>query len=105
MSGSAVPVDVAAMTHAYNVNDEAGVNDFEEDSEVADSHPVHRVFSGEFGAARRSRFVREQVDRCSDPLLILAREFGERLYRSPGDLDRVAAHWRPSIAFTSSHGT
>ncbi len=104
-SASAMSVDVATMAETDNVHEETIVEDLVEDPVVPDADSVDRVLAGEFGATRRSGVLGQQVDRRSYPLLVLTRQLGQRLHRSTGDLNRVAAHSSPSIAFTSFHGT
>ena len=101
----ALPVDVTTMTDPHNVNHQASIDDFVEDPVVTDTHSIHRILPGKLGATRRARFVRQEINRSPHSLLIGAWKLGNRLHRTAGDLDVVAAHSSPSIAFTSSQGT
>jgi len=101
----ALPVDVTAMADSHDVNHQARIDDFVEDPVVANTHSIHRILPGKLGAARGARFIREEIDRSPHFLLFGSWKLGNRLHRTTGDLDVVAAHSSPSIAFTSSQGT
>jgi hypothetical protein len=93
------------MAESHDENHQARIDDFVEDAVVADPHSIHRILPGKLGATRGARFVREEIDRSPHSLLFGSWKLGDRLHRTAGDLDVIAAHSSPSIAFTSSQGT
>lgn len=93
------------MAEADDQHDEPVVVNLVDDPIVTDPHPIHPLLTLERDTPRRTRFVREKIDRSPDPLLLAPREPSERLHRSPGDLDFVLAHASPKSALTSSQGT
>jgi len=64
------PVDVSAMTHADHEHDETIVVHLVDDPVVTDPNPVGAVLALEGHTPRWTRLVRQQVNRCSDPLLL-----------------------------------
>ena len=60
------------MTNPDDVDQEHGVEDFVNDSEVADPDPEHRVLALHRDAVRRPRIVGKKIEGCSDPLLLAA---------------------------------
>ena len=93
------------MADSHDVNHQASIDDFVEDPVIADTHSIHRILPGKLGATRGARFVREEINRSPHSLLFGSRKRGNQLHRTARDLDVVAAHSSPSIAFTSSQGT
>ncbi len=87
-----VSVDVAAVADPDDLDHEPVIDDVVHDPVVTYPHPVRRRFTSKLHAARRTWFVRQQVDRCPNPELIRAFKPGDRLDRPAGDLDRVLAH-------------
>jgi hypothetical protein len=93
------------MADADDQYDEPVVMNLVDDPVVTDAHPIHTVLSFEGDTPRRSRFVCEEIDRSSNPLLLAPWELGKRLDGSPGNRDFVVAHASPKSALTSSQGT
>ena len=93
------------MADTDHLDYQAGVDDLLQYPVVANAHPVHGLLTGEGDATGGPRLVGQQVYRCSNPELFLARQPGDRLDRPAGDLDGVPARSSPSAALTSSQGT
>ena len=104
-SASSGPMDIAAMANTDHVDHQAGVGHLVQDPVVANAHAVHGLLTSESDAARGPRLVGQQIYRCSNPVLLPARQPGDRLDRPAGDPDGVPAHSSPSAALTSSQGT
>lgn len=93
------------MADSHDVNHQARIDDFIEDPVVANTHSIHRILPGKLGATRRARLIRQKINRSPHSLLFGSWKLGDRLDRTARNLDVVAAHSSPSIAFTSSQGT
>ena len=104
-SASSGPIDIAAMANTDHLDHQAGVDHLVQDPVVANAHSVHGLLTCDSDAARGPRLVGQQIYRGSNPVLLLARQPGDRLDRPAGDLDGVPAHSSPSAALTSSQGT
>ena len=93
------------MPNSDHEDDEAIVEDFVNNSVVADPDSIRTVLTFERNAARWTRLVRQQIDRGADSLLLASGQTSKCPHCPPSDLDLVAAHSRPRSALTSSHGT
>ena len=102
---SLLPVDVASMADADDLDDESVVEHLVNDPVVADPYPVGVSFAGHGDASRRSRVVSEKIDRGADPLLFAPGERGQSFDGAARDVDVVRRHTRPRSALTSSQGT
>ena len=60
------------MADTDDQNQQAGIDDFVQDSIVADTDSVHGLLAGERNAARGTGLVGQQLYCCSNPLLFFA---------------------------------
>ena len=69
-----LPVDVAAVTDAYHLDDEPIIEHLVDDAVVADPHAVGARFADEGDAPRRAWGVGKEIDRRPHSLLLPARQ-------------------------------
>jgi len=80
---SSIPVDVATVAHSHHMDDQAGVDDLVDDSEVANSHPIHRILPGQGNTPGRTRVVCKEIDGYAYPLSLSSGKCGDGLDRAP----------------------
>lgn len=94
------------MSDADNLDEQDAVVDLMHNPVVANWDSVGFLFATQRDAARWSWSLGEQVNGGADPLLLRARQSGDRLDCTAGDLNLIrVAHARPRSALTSSQGT
>ena len=102
-------VDLAAVAHTDDLNEQDRVMHLVPDAVVTDSHAIGAGFTGHRDAAGRAGCLAEQVDGCTHALLLPARQRLDGLDRPSGQLHPVAAvrraHASPRSALTCSQGT
>ncbi len=98
-------VDLTLVPYSDDLDQQDLVADLVHDAVVTDADAIHGVFPPHRDAGRRSRILREQLDRRADSLLISPLQRDERLRSTLSDPDFVpGAHVRPRSALTCSQG-